>query len=286
MKSLFSRLSLRKSSKEEHKRPSIPMSNYRSSDNSQIYACGLNDNYQCGSKTPSLVPTLQKMSLPSHGGIKLVSCGRGNVCVVTNEDQVLLSGNHLLNNEAGNFFKIESDKLRGKKIVAISCGGYHLLLLTDDHQLFSYGKNDYGQLCIDETMESADVMQVKFSHKIAQIETGATHSVILTADGDVYMCGYNGYGQLCTADYQSHKDLRKCAQIGFKVARVSAGSLHTMFVTTDRRCYGVGYNIYGQLGDGTQNTVTTPVQMVLPHDTFVVNVYCGSIHTIVRTCKF
>jgi alpha-tubulin suppressor-like RCC1 family protein len=285
MKSFFSRFTKPRSRKESLS-PVKTVMHYKSTDNSHIYACGINDNFQCGSKEPQVVSTLQKMELPPHGGIKIVSCGRGNVCIVTNEDQVFLCGNNIFENTTiDKVEKIDTNKLRGQKIIAVSCGGYHCLLLTEELELFAYGKNDYGQLCIDNTAESVfEFIPVKFDHKIAQIETGATHSVILTTQGQVYMCGYNGYGQLCTGDYQSHKELTLC-NLNFSVARVAAGSLHTMFVTTKRTCLGVGYNIYGQLGDSTQNTTTSPVQMVLPRDVYITDVFCGSIHTIALASK-
>lgn len=47
------------------------------------------------------------------------------------------------------------------------------------------------------------------------------------------------------------------------------GGGEAVFLTTDGRVFGVGWNAYGQLGDGTTNDASTPVQMILPPGTIV-----------------
>lgn len=45
------------------------------------------------------------------------------------------------------------------------------------------------------------------------------------------------------------------------VATVSAGDSHTMILKTDGMLWATGLNGYGQLGDGTRITRTTPVEV-------------------------
>jgi len=42
-------------------------------------------------------------------------------------------------------------------------------------------------------------------------------------------------------------------------ASISAGAYHTVGITTSGAAYAWGYNVYGQLGDGTTTNRTTPV---------------------------
>jgi alpha-tubulin suppressor-like RCC1 family protein len=47
------------------------------------------------------------------------------------------------------------------------------------------------------------------------------------------------------------------------------GGSEAVFLTTDGRVFGVGWNAYGQLGNGTTNDTATPVQMILPPGTVI-----------------
>jgi alpha-tubulin suppressor-like RCC1 family protein len=80
----------------------------------------------------------------------------------------------------------------GKLIEAIACGSRHVLLLSRDKQVFSFGYNGYGALG-DGTLSqrSAPVKLVDKNNIITQksitaIAAGNYHSVLLASDGIVY----------------------------------------------------------------------------------------------------
>jgi len=61
----------------------------------------------------------------------------------------------------------------------------------------------------------------------------------------------------------------------YSVASVSCGGFHTAYVTTTGDLHTVGLNVYGQLGDGTNDSTNTPVLI----ETGVASVSCGGYHT-------
>ena len=86
---------------------------------------------------------------------------------------------------------------------------------------------------------------------VAQVSTGTDHTCVLMTDGHVRCSGGNGWGQLGSGwTAPRGAGFVEVAGIADAVA-ISAGYAHTCAVLTDGtvRCWG--FNIYGQLGDGT-----------------------------------
>uniref|UniRef100_A0A4W6EIZ2 Regulator of chromosome condensation (RCC1) and BTB (POZ) domain containing protein 1 n=1 Tax=Lates calcarifer TaxID=8187 RepID=A0A4W6EIZ2_LATCA len=92
------------------------------------------------------------------------------------------------------------DFLRGKKVISLSYGsGPHILLATDDGQLFAWGHNGYSQLGNGNTNQGLSPVLVTANlqnKKVKEVACGSHHSMALTHDGEVYGWGYNGNGQL------------------------------------------------------------------------------------------
>ncbi len=90
----------------------------------------------------------------------------------------------------------------------------------------------------------------------------------ITEDGDVYSWGKNAYGELGHGDLVSRPVatlIEFFREKGLKVKEISCGRnctldySQTYFICDDGAIYACGYNAYGQLGDGTTTTQTTPV---------------------------
>ena len=59
---------------------------------------------------------------------------------------------------------------------------------------------------------------------------------------------------------------------------ISAGYIHTVFLLSDGTVRSVGYNVYGQLGDGTTTNRSTPV--VTQGISNCISISAGNIHTV------
>ena len=98
-----------------------------------------------------------------------------------------------------------------ENIQLVSSGktAYHTVVITSDGDFYSFGANDFGQLCLGFKMSLRDPNHKKFVQRIPEastkafsgqtivdITTGTDHCLFLTDNGAVYGCGSNGYSQL------------------------------------------------------------------------------------------
>jgi len=66
------------------------------------------------------------------------------------------------------------------------------------------------------------------------------------------------------------------SNVATRISAVSAGGDHTMYVKTDGTLWAMGYNFFGQLGDGTKTHRSSAVQVA----TGVASVAAGRVHTM------
>jgi hypothetical protein len=109
-----------------------------------------------------------------------------------------------------------------------------------------------------------------------------THTCAVTTSGGVKCWGYNNNGQLgdgTTDDNHTPVDVRSLSS---GVTGAAAGEAHTCVLTIRGgvRCWG--YNAYGQLGDSTNTSKRTPVE-VNGLSTGVAAISTGGFHTCALT---
>jgi hypothetical protein len=195
-------------------------------------------------------------------------------------------------------------------LVSITAGRHHAAALTSDGLIYTWGRNDRGQLgrtTADYTTDNT-VKQISptpallpsfAGEKCAKIALGRYHSIVLTDAGSVYVFGTNLWGQIGpktpegknipgTLDsnpepYRLPGDLFP----GGMVTDIATGQLHTLILTDSGRVYGFGRNTKGQLasteGFGLGIPISTPVCMscALPRGYVAESVAGGSDHTLI-----
>ena len=162
-------------------------------------------------------------------------------------------------------------------VASISCGGEHTLCLTLQSELWSFGRNHYGQLVLENKLQNAYFPQRTKQQNITLISAGFWFSVFQSLQGIVYVVGNNGHGQLGTGNKKRYD--KPIGVPGLpKIKSFSAGGNHVMYLDVEGRLYGVGYNEYGQLGIGTNQSRST-VQLIedIPK---IKEVSCGYRHTM------
>uniref|UniRef100_A0A3Q3G774 Regulator of chromosome condensation (RCC1) and BTB (POZ) domain containing protein 1 n=1 Tax=Labrus bergylta TaxID=56723 RepID=A0A3Q3G774_9LABR len=140
------------------------------------------------------------------------------------------------------------DFLRGKKVVSLSYGsGPHVLLATEDGQLFVWGHNGYSQLgngTANQGLSPVLVTSNLQNKKVKEVSCGSHHSMALTHDGEV---GVNCFiiitlGFCVLSDAASHS-------VTFRLSMC-------VFVCVQLCVFAWGYNNCGQVGSG--NTANQP----------------------------
>ncbi|MCG3178745.1 MAG: hypothetical protein BIFFINMI_01074 [Phycisphaerae bacterium] len=146
------------------------------------------------------------------------------------------------------------------RVVAVSVGGYHTLILRADGTVWATGCGQDGRLGDGETADRLLPVQVKGLASAVAISAGVKHSVALRKDGTVFCWGDNLYGQL--GDGTNADRLTPVQTPGLaNVAAVAAGWQHTLALAADGTVWAWGCNDFGQLGDGTTVFRNRPVQV-------------------------
>jgi len=99
------------------------------------------------------------------------------------------------------------------------------------------------------------------------VSAGGSHSLVLGSDGKVYAWGANGYGQLGdgTLTDRTRPVAVGAGEIpsGVMITEVRAGRDHSLGLGSDGKVYAWGRNASGQLGDGTVESRSQPVAVLV-----------------------
>jgi serine/threonine protein kinase/alpha-tubulin suppressor-like RCC1 family protein len=155
----------------------------------------------------------------------------------------------------------------GLAFATIATGATHACGITPRGEAYCWGNNYGGQLG-DGTRLSREVpTAVKTSLRFVAIATGALHTCALTADGEAYCWGRDNYGQL--GDGGTAQDSAEPVRVvgDHSFAAVRAFGSHTCATTASGEAFCWGYNLDGQLGDGSRVNRTRPVYVEPPPGT-------------------
>ena len=145
----------------------------------------------------------------------------------------------------------------------IKAGDYHTCALTDAGGVKCWGRNFDGQLgngSWDDASVPVDVAGL--TGDVGAIATGYYHSCALTLAGIVKCWGRNASGALGDGTTSSRNTAVDVGGLVSGVVAITAGNNHTCVLTSAGGVQCWGDNAAGQLGDGTQTTSRTPVDVV------------------------
>ncbi|KAL9655739.1 hypothetical protein ABK040_004968 [Willaertia magna] len=129
----------------------------------------------------------------------------------------------------------ELDIFKNVAIKQLSAGGYHLLVLTNDHKVYSAGWNKYGQLGAKNDSTTSKLVLTnnnkKNNKKDAMVDEGEDFDETLAIDNDII-------------DMQQFYEL----QFPERIVKVNASGRHSLFLSESGRVYGTGCNMHGRLG--------------------------------------
>jgi alpha-tubulin suppressor-like RCC1 family protein len=147
----------------------------------------------------------------------------------------------------------------GGGAAAIAPGFNHTCALTTSGGVMCWGDNYYGQLGDGTTTDRLlPTFATGLGSGVAMVAAGDGHTCAVTTGGAVMCGGWNWGGQVGNGTTADQSTLVPVIGLGSGVATVATGGSHTCARTTGGGVMCWGSNTYGELGDGTVTSRTTP----------------------------
>ncbi|XP_036252127.1 protein RCC2 isoform X4 [Molothrus ater] len=197
--------------------------------------------------------------------------------------------------------------LRVRSVVSGPCAA-HSLLITAEGKLWSWGRNEKGQLGHGDTkrVEAPRPIEALGSEAIVAAACGRNHTLALTESGSVFAFGENKLGQLGLGNQtDAVPSPTQILYNGQPISKLGCGAEFSMVMDCKGNLYSFGCPEYGQLGHNSDGKFIARAQrieydcellprrvalfvertkdgQVLPVPNVVVrDVACGANHTLV-----
>ncbi|MDD2789235.1 MAG: hypothetical protein PHU40_01055 [Sulfurimonas sp.] len=145
---------------------------------------------------------------------------------------------------------------------SVAGGIHHSIALKSDGTLWSWGDNGLGQLGDGTTVnKSVPTQESTAATNWSSVSAGNSHSAALKSDGTLWAWGKNGYGELGdnTTTDRSVPTQESTAVTDWSSV-TATGGYHTAAIKSDGTLWAWGWNVNGQLGDGTTVNKSVPTQ--------------------------
>ncbi|NXI56311.1 RCC2 protein, partial [Chloroceryle aenea] len=194
-----------------------------------------------------------------------------------------------------------------RSVVSGPCAA-HSLLITAEGKLWSWGRNEKGQLGHGDTkrVEAPKLIEVLGGEAIVLAACGRNHTLALTESGSVFAFGENKMGQLGLGNQtDAVPSPTQIMYNGQPITKLACGAEFSMIMDCKGNLYSFGCPEYGQLGHNSDGKFIARAQrieydcelvprrvaifiektkdgQILPVPNVVVrDVACGANHTLV-----
>ncbi|XP_050538275.1 serine/threonine-protein kinase Nek8-like [Daktulosphaira vitifoliae] len=180
-------------------------------------------------------------------------------------------------------------------IVKISCGNHHVAALTNEGQMYTWGRGNHGQLGVGNLQDCCFPILVNwsFDEKITAIKCGPDCTAVITNYHNVYACGLNKCNKLGLnraslfsikfkeVPFESLLTRVKLLE-GLKIVQMCLGECHSAAITAQGQVVIWGSNIYSQRGklNVSQNKLNL---LRLPGSSKAQIIDCGPTYTLIGT---
>ena len=256
----------------------------------KVYACGSNYSGQLGRGTSStsITTTTELITPITTLTISAIACGEEHSAFLANNGTVYACGRNIEGQLGRGTTSVTTSVAQVTSVIstfvitAIACGSDHTVFLRSNGLVYACGLNTNGQLGRGDTTASALVAQVTSvisAILIKAIACGQNHTIFLSTTNTVFACGLNDNGQLGRGNTTASALVAQITTgIGsLIISKIAAGTLHSVFLTSDGKVYVCGDNAYGQLGNG--NTLgtdsSTAIQVSSLNSQIIRDITCG-----------
>ncbi|MCT8157985.1 RCC1 domain-containing protein, partial [Bifidobacterium polysaccharolyticum] len=258
-----------------------------------VYSWGANDHGQLGNgsldaSTPQTSPMPVKGADGQPFKAVQVSAGYSDSAAISPDGRVYTWGSEYndhdtwsMSKRAPTLAKDPDGSGQGLHAAQVSVGWGLIMALDTDGNVYTWGFNNYGQLgngtatgeysdtYAADPARVPDPKNTSKAFKATQIRAGGFHALAIGQDGVAWTWGYNKFGQLgngTTTNQPRPKQVGNPTDSSkpFQVAQISAGVIHSLVVDQNGTAWAWGWNVYGQLGDGTSSSRLTPTRVSPP----------------------
>eukprot|EP01084_Bolivina_argentea_P081969 148433_1 len=256
----------------------------------KVYSWGFNRYGQLGvgSENNENLPT----EVAGLHDIVFVSCGAEQTAALTADGKVYTFGRgqdarlgHGETSGSNETYPRLVEELEDKRVVYIDAGYAHMACVTEDGEVWTWGKNTYSQLGHSKSRYPNVVQSLKAQgiHAV-KVACGRYHTVVLTDDGRVFAWGGWKSGETGTGKKRTTAEPTQVSSLGDKrIVDVQAGQDFTLFLSEDGRLYACGAGDRGQTGQGSSSERFHVTPTLVPAVKNVTRIAAGQFHSICCT---
>jgi len=208
--------------------------------------------------------TLRLTAVPVTGltGVTAVAAGEGSTYALKSNGTVWAWGNNMEGQlgDGTTTNRYEPVQVSGlTNVVAIAAGEVFALALKNDGTVWAWGNNFFGTLGDGTTNQALTPVQATGVTGVTAVAADGFHAAAVKSDGTLWSWGSGLYGELGIGSNPQVLAVPTQATGVLGAAAVELGVNHTLALLGSGTAVACGLNIYGQLGDGTNNDRSTAV---------------------------
>ncbi|MFC4223708.1 RCC1 domain-containing protein [Lysinibacter cavernae] len=172
---------------------------------------------------------------------------------------------------------------QGVTFTSVSAGYLYALALGSDGSIYTWGRNNFGQLGDGSTTDSLVPVKVQGPAGVtfSQLSAGDMQALAIGSDGNTYAWGANGNGQLgdgTTTPRSTPTPVILPSGVSFTT--VAAGDGLSMALGSNGLTYAWGRNSQGELGNGTNVDSSLPVRVLTPVGVTFSSISVGNLFAV------